>query len=314
MPFLLGDNMIITASIRTDIPAFYSEWFINRFKAGYVLTKNPYNSKQVKHIDLNPSNIDAIIFWTKNAQPLLPKLHHLDGFNYYFQYTLNPYGKDIESNVPPLKDRINTFISLSNQIGKDKVIWRYDPILLTKTYTIEYHIKTFETMIKQIHNHTSRIIISFIDEYMKIKDTLKQQGIKLLTTNEMKTIAKAFSLIAKKYNLNITTCAETINLEQYGIKHGKCIDNEEINKLFNKNIIYTKAKYQRDTCLCHTSIDIGSYNTCPHMCKYCYANYDHNSVKKTIKQHDPTSPFLIGTPTGDEQIDELKKDLNLFCF
>ena len=177
--------MVISVSRRTDIPAFYSEWFLNRIKAGYVDVINPFNSKQANRISLKNEDIDCFVFWTKNPKPLLDRINELNGFNYYFQYTINNYESDMEPNVPNHEELINTFIELSNKIGKEKVIWRYDPIILTNKYTKEWHIKSFDFIAQKLHNHTRKCVFSFVDLYAKTKGLYSNDNIDTIDENDI---------------------------------------------------------------------------------------------------------------------------------
>jgi hypothetical protein len=225
--------MIISASRRTDIPAFYSEWFFNRIKDGDVLVRNPTYRHQISRITLNPEVVDCIVFWTKNPKPMFKYLDLLDQmkYNYYFQFTLTPYGKDIETNVPAKEEIISSFQYLSDKIGNNKVIWRYDPIFLTDDMTIEYHINHFELLAKTLHEHTGKCIISFLDLY---KGTLKNlEAIKPLDidTDTIRSLSKAIYDIAKTYGLAVETCAEKIDLSDIGISHAKCVDGDLISQI-----------------------------------------------------------------------------------
>ena len=202
--------MIISASRRTDIPAFYSDWFFNRTKEGFVLVRNPMNINQVSKINLSPEVVDCIVFWTKNPQPLINRLSKLDRYNYYFQFTLNSYDETIEANVPEKKHLIKTFQELSAKIGRDRVIWRYDPILLTKKFDVNYHVKWFEYLADVLSGHTKKCVISFIDIYKKTERNLR--GIDLIPMSEQLINELAFqvSIIAKKYDLQIEFCCEDI--------------------------------------------------------------------------------------------------------
>lgn len=300
--------MILSVSRRTDIPAFYSEWFFNRLKEEYVMVQNPMNSKQVSKIAINKEIVDCIIFWTKNPRPMLKRLDELKGYDYYFQFTLNPYGKNLEEDVP-LKSQtiIKTFIELSEKIGKDKVIWRYDPIILSSDYRKEYHFKWFEKLAKKLSPYTTRCVISFLDLYVKTKKNMEGVSCKEITKSDMDEIAEKFSEIARKYNLELETCAENIDLEKFNIKHGKCIDADYIEKVFHKNLGVKKDETQREECGCVASIDIGAYNTCRHNCKYCYANFNKEKVKENWALHDKNSPLLLGEiKEGYHKISERK--------
>jgi len=298
--------MIISASRRTDIPAFYSEWFINRINDGYLMTRNPMNKYQVGKINLNPELIDCIVFWSKNPANMIPKLNQLKDYNYYFQFTLNPYPRYIEKGLPPLSELIDTFKRLSDKIGSKRVIWRYDPILLTDEISVDYHRREFEKLASALQNYTSRCVISFIDMYKKCDRNLKPITIRNMTSNDMRMVGYSFSQIAKTYNIEVETCAELINLQDMGIRHGKCIDDKLIEKIIQKPLDVKKDKNQRLECGCVSSIDIGAYNTCPHHCLYCYANFNYEMVEKNRKLHDVNSPFMIGNNHEKDKVTERK--------
>jgi DNA repair photolyase len=294
--------VILSVSRRTDIPAFYSKWFFNRLKEGFFLVKNPMNPHQISRVEINPSVIDCIVFWTKNPKPMLNQLDHLNGYNYYFQFTITPYDKTTEPNVPRKKHIIDTFIELSERIGKEKVIWRYDPIILTDIYTKEYHYKWFEYLAQKLCNYTDKCVISFLDLYKKIERNMKEIKVTPLLKSDMEKMADRLSKIASKYNLILESCSEEIQLDKFGINHGKCIDDKLISKLIGCNINVQKDTNQREVCGCVKSIDIGAYNTCKHHCLYCYANFSKETVEKQILEHDINSPLLIGNLSGDEKI------------
>jgi DNA repair photolyase len=294
--------VILSVSRRTDIPAFYSKWFFNRLKEGFFLVKNPMNPHQISRVEINPSVIDCIVFWTKNPKPMLNQLDHLNGYNYYFQFTITPYDKTTEPNVPRKKHIIDTFIELSERIGKEKVIWRYDPIILTDIYTKEYHYKWFEYLAQKLCNYTDKCVISFLDLYKKIERNMKEIKVTPLLKSDMEKMADRLSKIASKYNLILESCSEEIQLDKFGINHGKCIDDKLISKLIGCNINVQKDTNQREVCGCVKSIDIGAYNTCKHHCLYCYANFSKETVEKQILEHNINSPLLIGNLSGDEKI------------
>lgn len=299
--------MILSASRRTDIPAFYAPWFMNRLKDGFVLVRNPMNYHQVSKISLDPKVVDCIVFWTKNAEPLLPYIDKISQkYAFYFQYTLNAYDNDIEPVTCKLQDKINIFQKLSKKIGKEKIIWRYDPILITSQYSIQWHIEQFKNIAEQLHSYTEQCVFSFIDLYDKTKENLREVNIFTPTNQEMNLLAKNFSDVTHKYGLMIKTCAEEINLDQYGIQHGRCIDPELISKIIKGPISAKKDKNQRDICGCVESIDIGQYNTCRHGCKYCYANFNPQSVCTFSKQHDVTSPLLVGRLEPTDKVTDRK--------
>lgn len=263
--------MIISASRRTDIPAYYADWFFNRIESGYLYVQNPMNPKQIRKIILNPETIDCIVFWTKNPSPMLDKLYLLKEYFYYFQFTITPYEKDIEPNIISKNEIIQTFKKLSDIILAQKIIWRYDPILLNKKYTISYHIDKFYELAYSLKGYTHKVIFSFIDFYKKIKQNIDLLGIDEITDEQKNIIAQNFSQAAKENNLSIETCAENIDLAKYGISHAKCIDDTLIAKISGRNFIGKKDKNQRLQCGCVQSVDIGKYNSCKMGCVYCYA-------------------------------------------
>ena len=299
--------MLISASRRTDIPTFYSEWFFNRIKEGYVLVRNPMNAHQISKISLSPDIVDGIVFWTKNPIPMLGRLDELKDYTYYFQLTLNSYGQDVETHVPNKQNVIiPAFQKLSDSIGPEKVIWRYDPVFLSEKYTPEYHIRYFEKLAKILHPYTKKCTFSFIDMYRNTEKNVKGLALQPFPIEQQKYIAKNLADIAHGYGLQIDTCAEGINLEQYGIQHARCIDDRLLSELIGCPLTVGKDKNQRLECGCIESIDIGTYNTCRNGCLYCYANYSQKSVQTNSQKHNPNSPLLFGEVGDDDKITERK--------
>ena len=299
--------MILSVSRRTDIPNYYSEWFLNRIKDGYVYVRNPMNAHQISKIILSPEIVDCIVFWTKNPELMLARLDELDAYKYYFQFTLTGFGNDIEYNVPHKKKTvIPIFQNLSHKIGKEKVIWRYDPIIFTDKYNLEYHLKAFEQIANELHDCTSKCVISFVDIYTKNKRNMKALNPFSLTETDLTEFAKEIALIAGSHNIKVSTCAETVDLSTYGIEHNCCIDKELIEEITGCKIKADKDKNQRKECGCIESIDIGTYNTCINGCRYCYANYSRESVAKNCKLYDVNSPLLCGKITENDKIMERK--------
>ena len=300
--------MIISASRRTDIPAHYSDWFVNRLNEGFLYVRNPFNANQVSKITLNPIDVECIVFWTKNPKKLIDKLSEIDrlGYKYYFQFTVTSYDSSIEINIPKKAVIIETFRILSEIVGSERVIWRYDPIFLSDKFNIDYHLRWYEYLSNQLNGFTKKCIISFIDMYKKCERNLK--NIKLLQVDETSKniLAKNLSSIAKSNNIIIETCAQTENFESFGIHHGKCVDDNLISSMHNAEISVNKDKNQRLECGCVASIDVGTYNTCKHGCRYCYANYSDKSVENNILNHNIKSPLLVGELTGKEKIIERK--------
>ncbi|SHJ29986.1 protein of unknown function [Clostridium cavendishii DSM 21758] len=298
--------MILSASRRTDIPAFYSEWFFERIKEGYFMVRNPMSPNQVSRVSLSPAIVDCIVFWTKNPRPMMDKLNELKAYNYYFQFTLNSYDTSLELNVPSKKYLIETFIKLSKAIGKEKVIWRYDPIVLTDVFNKEYHYKWFDYLAYKLSKYTDRCVISFLDLYKKTERNLRGINVKVITKLDMEEMASELSKIASKYGLTIESCSEDIDLYKFNIKHGKCIDDKVISKIIGSKVSIPKDINQREICGCVKSVDMGAYNTCRHGCLYCYANYSEEAVSKNIMVHDKKSCFIIGKLTLKDKVSDRK--------
>lgn len=298
--------MILSVSRRTDIPAFYSEWFFNRLKEGFVYVRNPMNIHQVSRILLSPEVIDCIVFWSKNPRPMFARLDELKDYMYYFQFTINAYDKGMETGVPKKEGIISTFKELSEKIGKRRVIWRYDPILLTEKMDKEYHYQYFEEIAKRLRGYTETCVISFVDLYKKTQRNLRDTTAREPSALEMREIAAQLVKIANRYGITIQTCAEEIALETIGIKHGKCVDNALIEDLLDVKLVVSKDPNQRKECGCVQSIDIGEYNTCTHGCKYCYANFRQEAVFANRLAHDSKSPLLVGHLRPDDKVTERK--------
>lgn len=294
--------MILSISRRTDIPAFYSDWFFNRLKEGFVCVRNPMNTHQISKIKITPDLVDCIVFWTKNPEKMLYRLDELRDYNFYFQFTINPYSQSLELQVPKKEKVIDVFKKLSDKIGSNKIIWRYDPILFTNEIDIDYHIRYFEEIAKRLQHYTQRCVISFIDNYKKTENNLKNTFARELTNNEIISLTTKLVSIANSYNIEILSCAEKIDLEDLGVHHGKCIDDRIIEHITGYQLEAKKDKNQRHECGCIESIDIGEYNTCPHNCLYCYANFSKDSVLKKREKHNPLSPLLVGEIDFDKDI------------
>ena len=311
--------MIISASRRTDIPSYYSEWLVNRLKEKYVLVRNPMNIHQVSKIDLSPDVVDAIVFWTKNPTPMLSYLDQINDYTYYFQFTLSAYGPDVERNLPSKnKIIIPTFQQLSKEIGKEKVIWRYDPIFFNEQYSIEYHCKYFEVLASKLGDYTEKCTVSFMDMYRNTERNVKPLSIVKDTYEMQVELLQRFVEIAKEYGLYIDTCAEIGDFHNIVVEHAHCIDRERIERIGGFKLNVDKDTNQRAECGCVASIDIGAYNTCKNGCLYCYANYSSNTVEKNFGMHNPKSPLLFGEIDSTDVIKERKvkslinNQMNLF--
>lgn len=297
--------MIISASRRTDIPAFYSDWFFNRIKERYVLVPNPYNSKMISRISLDPAIVDCIVFWSKNPAPMLEKLDKLKEYNYYFQFTLNPYGPDIENHLPAISKRIDTFKRLSDRIGKEKVIWRYDPVLTNETYTPGFHKEKFAEIAYDLKEHTEKCMLGFIDHYQHIRTTVGRFNIQPLLKADIEEMAVSFKKTVDTCSIQLDTCTVKVDLTHLGIPGGLCIDNQLVERIAGYPISVRKDKNQRDICRCAESIDIGTYESCLNGCIYCYAiKGNYNTVKYNLNKHDKDSPMLVGELQEDDIVKE----------
>lgn len=310
--------MIISASRRTDIPAFFSDWIINRFNQQYALVRNPMNIHQISKINLSPEVVDCIVFWSKNPKPMMEKLAALADYMYYFQFTLNAYDQDFETNLPGLGTRFDTFQALSDLIGKKRVIWRYDPVIVNDKYSIDWHVEKFSYLTERLHHYTEKVTISFIDLYAKISRTIKEKNIYELSYVQKDTLSKLFAEIAHSYSLSIDTCAEDIDLSSYGIGHARCIDDRLISELLHCSVTIEKDKNQRLECGCAASIDLGLYNTCQNGCVYCYANHNCATRIQNFQSYDPFSPLLCSHITEADKITDRKvksqKEIQLSLF
>ncbi|MEF8983314.1 MAG: DUF1848 domain-containing protein [Bacteroidales bacterium] len=323
--------VIISASRSTDIPAFYSKWFFNRLKKGHLKWFNPFNGKP-QYISFQ--NTRVIVFWSKNPLPVIPYLHILDkkGINYYFLFTLNDYEREgLEPNVPPLSERINTFKELSRRIGKEKVIWRYDPLMLPPGMNVDQLLSRIKYIGNTLHSHTEKLVISFVQilRYKKVRSKLLNESALFDKENLLQSefsyqqkieLAEKLQRLNRRWNLEIADCAGEANLESYGVRPNKCIDDMLMKRLFNNDrvlihFLHTgklpkgnqarlfteypenspslKDKGQRSACKCIYSKDVGMYNTCPHICLYCYANISAHKVNHNHSRHDPSNEGII---------------------
>ena len=299
--------MIISASRRTDIPTYYSEWFFNRLRDEYVLVRNPMNIHQIGKINLSPNVVDGIVLWTKNPMPMFKRLSELEKYNYYFQFTLNAYNKDVEPNIPSKNDVIiPAFQRLSREIGKERVVWRYDPIFFNERYTMEYHCKYFNLLASRLEGYTEKCTVSFLDLYRNTARNTQPLNLQKETPQQQIELIQRFSQIADEHGLYIDTCAEATDFKRFGVEHAHCIDKNRLERLGHYNLCVEKDPNQRLECGCVASIDIGTYNTCKNGCLYCYANYSLKTVDKNFHQHNPNSPLLFGEIGPDDIIKERK--------
>ncbi len=295
--------MIISASRRTDIPAFYAKWFINRIRAGFCTVPNPFNRAQVTRISLLPEDVDVIVFWTRNPRPLIPYLEELDrrGYRYYFQFTLLSNRREIDPKSPPVDAAIRAFGDLSRLIGPERVIWRYDPIVFTSQTGVSFHLDAFQHIASALRGMTCRSVISIMDRYAKTRDRLSyaaEQGYPLLGEREsedtIRQLIPALVEIAGQNGMEIVSCAEELDLRPYGVRPGKCVDDEYVRRVFGIEADSKKDPSQRKACGCVASKDIGMYDSCLFGCQYCYATQSFELARRHHREHNPESPSLLG--------------------
>ena len=291
--------MIISASRRSDIPCCYPEWLLNRLKEGYALIPNVRNADRLGMVELAPENVDCIVFWTKNPEPMMNYLPEIDkmGYRYYFEFTITAYGKELERNLPEKEAVIDTFKRLSEKIGPERVDWRFDPIIINEDYSVDWIIEKYSDLCRQLHNDTSRCIISFVDNYMQAEK--RKNGI---MHEEMIEISERIMKIAGEYGLPVFSCSEEIDLSHIGIEHSCCIDQHKVEQLTGYKISAKKDPGQRPACGCIGSIDLGAYNTCTNRCTYCYATTSIKTVERMRRSYDPSMPLLTANQKGTEII------------
>ena len=295
--------MILFASGRTDIPAFYSKWFINRVKAGFVDVRNPFNQNLVSRI--NFSDVDLIMFCSKNPLPMINKLDILK-VPVLFHVTITPYSKDVEPNIPDKRLIIEGVKKLSLVLGIDNVVLRYDPIFLSDKYNVDYHIRAFDKLCKNLNGYVNKIIVSFMDEYKNVRSNKNILKYRTFTREDYKKIGEAFSKSAMDNGMSVQTCFEDNDLTQYGFVKGECLSHELAYILTGKKFKSSNVRKEKK-CECVQMVDIGDYNSCMHMCKYCYANYDEKAVSSNFERHDDNSSLLIGSIQSDDVIKVRKK-------
>jgi DNA repair photolyase len=295
--------MIISASRRTDIPALYAEWFMNRIRAGFCTVPNPFNPEQVSRVSLRPEDVDVIVFWTRRPRPLLPHLDELDrrGYRTYFQVTLLDNPRLIDPGAPPLETSLQTIRELATRVGPSRVIWRYDPIVFSTLTGAAFHRRTFERIAKALEGRTRRCVVSLADMYRKTTRRMKAlaaQGVEIdysvASAPEFEELMRAMARIAAECGIEVVSCAEEVDLQPYGIRPGKCVDDDLIRSVFGIEVAPQKDPAQRAACGCVVSKDIGMYDSCTMGCAYCYATSSFERARAHRVAHDPQSPSLLG--------------------
>ena len=292
--------MILSVSRRTDIACCYSKWLLKRLRDGFVLVRNPLNPKQVSRVPLGPDVVDAIVFWTKDPGPILPRLNAIEalGYRYGFQFTLNAYGRDLEPGLRDLRDRIADFQALGRRLGKERMLWRYDPILLTGKYTPAWHREQFARLAEKVSPFARHVTISFVDLYAHLRGAPFQAP----SEAQARDIAASISEIAHEYDLPVYSCAEARDYTELGIRRGACLEPSVLEDIAGVPLRLAKAHGQRPACGCVESVDIGAYDTCGNGCVYCYACHSRAAVARSVGAHDPNSALLTGTLSPDDRV------------
>ena len=294
--------MIIQTGQRTDIPAFYSEWFINRLKEGFVMVRNPFEPRMVTRYSLDPSVVDVIGFCTKDPAPMIPKMDYLDDYKTHWQVTITPYSRDIEPNVPDKEMVIRSFKELSDIVGPERMVWRYDPILLNDQYDIPQHITEFQRMAEELEGYTPVCVISFIDIYDKVRENFPEA--RAVPKEARLELGKAMIEIAGEKGMTLRPCGEGDELAAYGADCRGCMTKEIWQQAAGVRLKFPTRKPARSECQCFLSGDIGQYDTCGHMCRYCYANTSRERVLRNMRDHDPKSPLIVGHLMPEDVIHE----------
>lgn len=309
--------MIVSVSRRTDIAAHYGDWFMNRIRDGYFYNVNPFNPKQIKGFSLAPYNVDALVFWTKNPQPMFKHLKTLEqmGYRSLFVYELNAYGETFEPGMPAVAERLRAFARLSDRLGKDKVIWKYAPIILSSQSDLNWHIEQFTNLANVLGRYTKRVMISFL------KPTGNPEWQAMVQSGQLETadltnpqyyeilldFTKSLKEIASRANLHLEVCCESVDLTPVGIEPGACVSAEYLNRVFGLNLQQQNETEGGEHCLCTQMVDMGLYECCPSLCTYCYANKNSTIVMKNYEAHSPTAPMLYEFRTSEEDSSETGK-------
>ncbi len=296
--------MIVSASRRTDIPAFYGEWLLQRLRQGHVLVRHPFRPDRITRLSLAPETLTGLVFWTKNPVPLLGRLGEIEqlGHRFVFQYTLTTYGTELEPKVPAVAERVAAFRTLAERIGAERVLWRYDPILFTPDFSPAEHLRRFAILARALRGHTRICTISRLTLYAKCRRNLQGIDLEKPAEEEMVAFASELAAIAGEHGLALRACCDGLLTDRCGIEAARCIDASLLAALSGRPVAVRRDGSQRPGCGCAVSIDIGAYNTCAHGCRYCYANSSALAVAGRITKHDPASPLLVGWPRGDETI------------
>lgn len=279
--------MIISASRRTDIPAFHSQWLFHRLKAGFCLVSHSGKSRKLYRVPLSPEVVDCIAFRTKNPAPMLDQLHLLEDYPYFFNITMNPYGRAMETRLPSLPDRVSVFKELARRVGSLRMVWRYDPVMLSPQYDLDFHRRAFTYLCRELQGKAYKCMIGFIIHHPFVAKRIDPLAVERRSRDRIRLVGEMFAGIARRYGVPVETCAEETDLSEFGIKHGACIEREQLERICGYRFAKVKEKYLRPFCNCMESVDIGHYSTCDNGCLYCYA-----TPARANMNTDPMSPSL----------------------
>lgn len=300
--------MFLNVSGRTDIAAYYSDWLMHRIWEGYVLSRNPLFPNKVYRYRLTPDVVDCIIFCTKNPAPMLPHLQELKarGFAVFFYVTITSYGQDIEPRVPEYHQVMETFQQLSRLVGKDNLCWRYDPILVTETYSVEHHLRCFAEMTAALAPYTNFCIFSFVQLYQKLAVTFPR--LRAVSAADKKLLLTGMGQIARQHGISLQICGDGNDYTAYGVRQSGCITVPIMEKALGRELKPLRPKPSRNGCGCLPNHDIGAYDTCPNGCRYCYATKDHALALRNYQRHNPQSPMLLGQLQPEDEIVDARQE------
>ncbi len=295
--------MIISASRRTDIPAFHTRWFLNRLREGYAIVNHNTKSGVYHRVPLTPDVVDCIVFRSKNPAPMLDRLDELQDYNYLFNNTMNPYGREMETNLPRLQDRVDTYKRLADKIGPLRMIWRYDPVMLTPKYDMDFHRRAFEYLCRELSPYSYKCMIGFIIHHEFVAKRIDALAVKRRDVEDMRAIGQVFGEIAYKYGQKVETCATEVDLDEFGITHGACVERKQIEEIVGYRFDKVKEKYLRPHCNCMESVDIGCYSTCNNGCLYCYATTEKVNMRGSVLSPSLDPDFDITKIPAEKIID-----------
>lgn len=300
--------MIINTGQRTDIPGFYSTWFLNRLKAGFVLVRNPFNHSQVTRYRLDPDVVDLICFCTKNPAPMISRIKELSDYHQLWHVTITAYGRDVEPRVPDVREVIRSFRILSRILGPSHVCWRYDPVLLWGKYTLSFHIRAFSYLAEALEGYTHACIFSFIDLYGKTIHKFPE--VCRVSHENQLYLAEKMVKIAGKRGMKLISCLENPAFASLGIDTTGCLTKEKAEAVLGCTLKIPSYEnmHARKGCACLLGHDIGAYSTCAHFCRYCYANGSREEVLDRIKKHNPLSPLITGDIEEGDQIRQARQE------